>query len=256
MKKPALIFLSLIRGMMSSYGQEEDFNDNFFLSMHSSFYFDYIWTPLQVEYAPTGNVKPDPNNPNNTIPVYAEIPFQSFTNNLVSFGLEPRYTIRKLDDNSALAISSPISIGIGQVTAPPYSDFSVGSIEGFGSIQIPLYAKLYIGSGSTYESEKDFGISMGVGLEFNKVGLVRFDQTQTDYRGKTAFVIPVASLGFHFWRGFSPVEVNIKYGETSATYFSFDRNGDSIQDATNGKFTQAQGKGRVIRISMSQILNY
>ena len=97
---------------------------------------------------------------------------------------------------------------------------------------------------------------MGVGLEFNKVGLIRSDQTHTSYRGKTAFVIPVASLGFHFWRGFSPVEVNIKYGETSATSFSFDRNGDSIQDATNGKFTQAQGKGRVIRISMSQILNY
>ena len=142
MKKLALIFLSLILGMMSSYGQDEDFDDNFFLSMHSSFYFDYIWTPLKVEYAPTGNVKPDPDNPNSTIPVYAEIPFQSFTNNLVSFGLEPRYNIRKLDDNSALAISSPISIGIGQVTAPPYSDFSVGSIEGFGSIQIPVYATL------------------------------------------------------------------------------------------------------------------
>lgn len=246
----------MLLGSMVGYSQNEEFNDNFFLSMHSSFYFDYIWTPLKVEYAPTGNVKPDPADPSKTVPIYAEIPFQSFTNNLVSFGLEPRYNIRQIDENSAIAISSPISIGIGQVTSPPYSDFSVGAIEGFGSIQIPLFAKLYVGSGSTYESEKDFGISLGAGIEFNKVGLIRFDQSQSDYRGQTAFVIPVASLGFHFWRGYSPVEINIKYGETGYTSFSYDRNGDSIKDATNGKLTQGQGKGRVIRISMSQILNY
>jgi hypothetical protein len=256
MKKLTIVLFALTICATNVYAQDEDYNDNFFLSMHSSFYFDYIWTPLKVEYAPTGNVGPDPTDPSKTVPLFAEIPFQSFANNLVSFGLEPRYNIRKLDENSAIAISSPISLGIGQVTAPPYSDFSVGGIEGFGTLQIPLYAKLYVGSGSTYECEKDFGISMGVGLEFNKVGLIRLDQTQSDYQGSTAFVIPVASIGFHFWRGYSPVEVNIKYGETSATYFSFDRDGDSILDATNGKISRGTGKGRTIRISMSQILNY
>ncbi|MFT7591204.1 MAG: hypothetical protein ACI9UJ_001126 [bacterium] len=258
MKKSIGFVLSLVLISTLSFGQEDEFNDNFFMSMHSSFYFDYIWTPLKVEYAPTGNVSPDPtpDDPNNVKIDYADIPFQSFTNNLISIGLEPRYNIRTLDENSAIAISSPISIGFGQVTAPPYSDFSVGSIEGFGSIQIPLFAKLYIGSGSTYESEKDFGISFGAGLEFNKVGLIRLDQSQSAYRGNTAFVIPVASLGFHFWRGYSPVEVNIKYGETQSRTFAFDRNGQSIHDATNGKQTNAEGKGRVIRISMSQILNY
>jgi hypothetical protein len=85
--------------------------------------------------------------------------------------------------------------------------------------------------------------------------LLRLDQT-AEYRGKTAFVMPVASFGFHFWRGFSPVELNIKYGEGQTQFFSFDRNGDSISDQTNGKITQGQGKGRVFRISMSQILNY
>ena len=256
MKKSALIIFALLTGTITSFAQNDDYDENFFLSMHSSFYFDYIWTPLTVENAPTGNVKPDPNDPNNTVPIYAEIPFQSFANNLVSFGLEPRYNIRTLDENSAIAISAPISLGIGQVTEPPYSDYSVGAINGFGSIQIPIFAKLYIGSGSTYDCEKDFGISMGVGLEYNKVGLIRFDQSSSDYQGKTGFVLPVASLGFHFWRGYSPVEVNIKYGETSYTSFSYDRNGDSIKDATNGKITQGQGRGRVIRISMSQILNY
>lgn len=97
---------------------------------------------------------------------------------------------------------------------------------------------------------------MGIGLEYNKVGLIRFDQSQSSYKGKTGFVLPVASIGFHFWRGYNPAEINIKYGHTAPAYFSYDRNGDSIRDATNGKITQGKGQGRVIKVTMSQILNY
>ncbi|MBO6515801.1 MAG: hypothetical protein JJ975_04545 [Bacteroidia bacterium] len=231
---------------------DNDYNENFFLSFHSTAYFDFIWSPLRMEYAPTGNIVIVDGQ---EVQEFREIPYQSFAYNVFSFGLEPRYNVRTLDENTAIAVSSPISIGLGQVGPPP-SEVAVGSVEGFGSIQIPLYAKLYVGSGSTYESEKDYGVSLGVGLEYNKLGLIRLDNTSDPATPENkGFVVPVASLGFHFWRGMNPVEINIKYGQGRPTEYSIDRYGDPIL-SSNGLFTKAIGKSRSIKIGVSYLLNY
>ncbi len=253
MKKLIVLFAFSICLNPSLYAQEE-FNDDFFISFHSTAYFDFIWTPLKVQFAPTGNTIIVDGQEQ---PEFKNIPFQSFTNNIFSFGIEPRYNIKQLDENSAIALASPISIGLGQVTQPPLANHSVGSIEGFGSIQIPLYAKLYVGSGSTYETEKDYGISLGLGFEFNKIGLLRFDNP-SDIEANDlnkGFVLPVASLGIHFWRGYSPVELNIKYGQGQTVEYDFDRNGDVITDNV-GRIIKGSSKARVFRASISYLLNY
>lgn len=237
---------------LSAQAQKKDYNDNFFLSFHSTAYFDFIWSPLKLEYAPTGNVIIVDGQEVNE---YREIPFQSFTYNVFSFGFEPRYNIKRLDDNSAIAISAPISLGLGQVSQPP-TDVAVGAVEGFGTIQIPLFAKLYVGSGSTYDCEKDYGISIGFGMEYNKLGLIRLDNVDDPGTPKNSgFVLPVASLGFHFWRGVNPVEVNIKYGEGKTVDYYYDRYGDPIYNAA-GQLSKATGKSRSVRIGVSYLLNY
>ena len=162
---------------LTGLAQNNDYNDNFFMSFHSTAYFDFIWSPLKLENAPTGNTIIDGNG--NEVPEYKEIPFQSYTNNLFSFGVEPRYNIHTIDNNTAVAVSSPISIGLGQVGQSPFISHRVGSVEGFGSIQIPLFLKLYIGSGSTYDCEKDYGVSLGAGFEYNKVGLIQLNNDVT-----------------------------------------------------------------------------
>ncbi len=253
MKKSFVIILMISLFATASQAQSDnDYNENLFWSFHSTAYFDFIWSPLKIEYAPTGNIVIVDGQ---EVPEYREIPFQSFTYNIFSFGLEPRYNIKKLDDNSAIAISSPFSIGLGQVSAPP-TDVAVGAVEGFGSIQIPLYVKLYVGSGSTYDCEKDYGVSLGFGIEYNKIGLIRLDNAgDPSSPVNKGFVVPVASLGFHFWRGVNPVEVNIKYGEGKTTEFYFDRYGDPILSA-DGRLSKASAKSRSLRISVSYLLNY
>ena len=252
MKKYFLALFSLIFLAAPASAQNDDYNENFFLSFHSTAYFDFIWSPLRIENAPTGNIIIQNGR---EVPEYRDIPFQSFTYNIFSFGFEPRYNIHRLDENSAIAISAPISIGLGQVSAPPM-DVAVGSVEGFGSIQIPLFAKLYVGSGSTYDSEKDFGVSVGFGLEYNKLGLIRIDNVDEPSRAPNrGFVLPVASLGFHFWRGMNPVEVNVKYGEGRTVEFTHDRYGDPITSA-GGLLSKASARSRSIRLSVNYLLNY
>lgn len=250
MKRLVLTILVGVGLIGSAIAQSKKMEDNFFLSFHSTVYFDVIWSKLYVENAPTGNIIIVDGK---EVPEYKEIPFQSFTYNIFSFGLEPRYNIKTFDENSALAISSPISLGLGQVTAPP-SDNAIGSIEGFGSLQIPLFAKLYVGSGSTYDCEKDYGVSFGFGFEYNKLGLIRLDGGEPAGPLNKGFVIPAASLGIHFWRGINPVEVNIKYAEGASKEYHFDKYGDPIMSSSG--LSSGVGKARSFRMSISYILNY
>lgn len=251
MKKQLVLILSLLVLGSPTYAQENDYNDDFFMAFHFTSYFDFIWSKLEVENAPTGNtIIVDGQE----VAEYQDIPFQSFVNNVFSFGFEPRYNFHKIDDNSAFAVSSPISLGFGQVFSPPMG-ITVGSVEGFGSIQIPLLAKYYVGSGSTYDCDKDYGLSFGVGFEYNKVGLIRLDNTDIAGNYNKGFVLPVASLGVHFWRGYSPVELNIKYGHGKITEFYYDKYGAAIRDNANN-IISGKSRARVLRASVSYLLNY
>ncbi len=252
MKRLILGLAASLLMLSNSNAQTSDFNDDFFLSFHMSSYVDAIWSPLRMQNAPTGNTIIVDGQ---MVPEYRDIPTQSFGLNVFSFGFEPRYNIYQIDENSALALASPISIGLGQVSAPP-SEIQVGAVEGFGTIQIPLLAKMYVGTGATYETEKDYGVSLGFGLEYNKLGLIRLDNVNEPGAAENkGFVLPIASLGFHFWRGYSPVEINVKYGHGRINEFYVNRFGDPIITG-NGITSKGTARSRSIRFSVAYLLNY
>lgn len=246
-----LTFLLLASSMYGfSQTEEKDLNEYFFMSFHSTTYLDYTTSPVRIERGPTGNYIPQPDG--SLLAEYAEIPSQTGNINLFSIGLEPRFNLRELSDNSAFAVSMPFSLGVGN-SYPLNKD--VNGVIGIGSIQIPLMAKLYLGSGSTYRSEKDYGISIGVGLEMNKTGLIRMDQVDEEGGAvNRAWVQPVVSLGIHFWRGYYPVEINLKYGVGQLETYYLNRYGQPILH--NGVISSASGRATSFRGSISYLLNY
>jgi len=227
-------------------GNAQDAQDRFFMSFHSSTYLDFVSSPLRTELTWTGNL--DVNGDK----IFVDAPVQTFNLNIFSFGIEPRYNIREFDDNSAFAISAPLSLGLGQ--SGPINNKVLG-ISGIGSFQLPILAKLYIGSGSTYKSERDFGISFGGGLEYNQVGLLRMEEVSSSAPKNKGWILPVATLGVHFWRGYNPMEINIKYGAGTVKEYYFDQYGNELRDDQD-RVTQGKAKAYSFRLSISYLLNY
>jgi hypothetical protein len=71
-----------------------------------------------------------------------------------------RFNAYEPTDDIAIGISASPSLGAS------YGD------AGFGSINIPAYASLNFGAGSTYSTASNFGGYVGFGYEFTKVGLI------------------------------------------------------------------------------------
>ncbi|MBI1305748.1 MAG: hypothetical protein GC181_03935 [Bacteroidetes bacterium] len=243
----ALCFTGIVTTSKAQNNTSTDLQDRFFVAFHSSTYLDFAQSPLRFENVWTGNVDVSGNK------IFVNAPIQSFNINLFSFGLEPRLNLQEFDKNSALAVSSPFSIGLGN--SVPTSNSVIG-VEGIGSIQIPILLKMYVGSGSTYTCEKDFGISFGGGLEFNKIGLISMqDQNTSSAASRKGWVMPVATLGIHFWRGYNPVEFNIKYGRGTQKEYVVDRYGNPIEDS-NGFLSSVKTQSYTFRMSISYLLNY
>jgi hypothetical protein len=224
--------------------------ENFYLAFNTTSYLDIIKTPLRMVDIVVGTDL-DPNDPNKVIPRYAKVPYQSATINLFSIGLEPRYNFHVLNDDAAFAVSIPTAIGIGATSSV---DETVLGTTGFGSIQVPLMLKFYLGNGSTYKSEKDYGISIGGGVEYDKLGLLNVAGESEIVKNK-GFVLPVASFGIHFWRNNSPVEINLKYGQGSIEEYDSDKYGASLRDQF-GNLVSRNARSSSFRISFVTLLNY
>lgn len=185
---------------------EFDLQDRLYLNISNSYFVDFINSPLTTAYITNANV-PGPGDTVTTFrqdPIAAKTVYQSF----FTIGFEPRLNVIEMKDNLALAVSAPIAIGFGNA----FPGESAAGATGLGHIQIPLMVKLYSGAASTFRAEDDFGISAGAGFEMNKLALFKFASTEQEQELNKAWIMPSVSLGVHFYRGYSPMEVNIKYG--------------------------------------------
>jgi hypothetical protein len=255
MKKMNRIKLWAMLGLLiltfSSEAQTKDWQDRMFLSFNTSTYLDFVKSPIEMVETIIATA-PNPNDPGGPgIPVLGNVPYQSIGWSLFSLGLEPRFNLYEMDQNASLAVSVPISFGLCQVV--PASD-ALGGKEGFGSLQIPVMLKLYLGFGSTYESEKDFGLSLGMGMEYNKLGLISVS-SESSSEGNKGWMMPAASLGIHFWRGTSPMEINLKYGFRSPESYYIDKYGEPLKDRF-GNLTEGVTRANSFKVSIGYLLNY
>lgn len=240
----ALLLLAGVAAKAQNNTPDSDFRDRFFLGVNTSYYLDIVTTPLRITTSPTGNEIYDTAT-NQFYPEVADLPNQTTYITFFSFGLEPRYNIKEFTENLALAVSAPASVGFG-VAEPANED--VKGVTGYGSFQIPVLVKLYLGSGSTYESNEDFGISAGGGFELNKVALI--NNSGEDPSTAKAWIMPTVSGGIHFWRGSSPMEVNVKYGFGRLQEYSVDRYNRRL--LSGSRTTRASS----FKLSFTYLLNY
>ena len=248
----SLLIIAIIGAIGNTSAQRDtEVTDRIFVSFNTSTYTDFVTTPVRMVSTVVG-VDPNPNDPSGPgIPVSAEVPYQSQGWSLFSIGIEPRFNLYEMSEEAAVAVSVPFSFGMHQVF-PKSND--LGGSESFGGVQIPLLAKLYLGSGSTYDSEKNFGLSLGFGFEFNKLGLITIGQSDGE-DGTTGWMMPVASLGIHFWRGTMPAEINLKYGFGGTEKYYIDKYGDPLKDDF-GNLTSKSSRASSFKLSFGYLLNY
>jgi hypothetical protein len=249
----SLAFLLLLVPTISAQDEEEttvenpksSWSDKFFLAFTASTYTDLIISPLQYHYALTGNTDQAGN------PTTANIPFQSLQYNIISLGIEPRYNLKEFDDNTAITLAAPVSFGIG--TTGPVDNIKVQGVSGFGSLQIPLIMKLFIGNGSTYRTQKDFGFNIGGGFEFNKIGLINLSGETN--KNNSPFIMPCITTGIVLMRGDTPMEINFKYGFSKFKTQDTNGQGDLLLDSF-GVPTTRTVRGQTLKLSFVYLMNY
>ncbi|MFT5055829.1 MAG: hypothetical protein ACI80H_000534 [Pseudoalteromonas distincta] len=187
----------------TEYDTKSDFLDykkRLYLGLSNSFYVDFITSPVgtfKIEYAePGGGVR------------YEDAAVQTSYLSYFTIAIEPRYNLVDFKENLALAMSAQLAVGFGSTYAA--SEYAA-SAEGFGNIQIPLMLRLYYGASATHAAQDDFGVNIGAGYELNKIGLLNFRDDRNPDKNR-AWIMPAVALGVHFYRGSSPMEVNLKYG--------------------------------------------
>lgn len=221
------LFSALFIGafVISSFGQEaesdsKNFKDHFFLGFVSSYYIDFVSSPLQIvdfsRELQGGFTTPD-----------TAIPFQTRYIALFSIGVEARYNFYEHGDNLAFAISMPVTMGFGE--AIPQNE-DVEGASGYSNIQIPMLLKTYYGTHSTYRNSSEFGVSAGAGFEYNKLGLIATDGREKVKDANKGWIMPVFSLSAHFWRNNAPIEINFKYGKGANSDYSVNKHGQALID--------------------------
>ena len=241
-------YLLLTIGLFASQSMRAQLSsENFFISFSSSIYLDIVKTPLGTVPTFIGT-NPDGSK------AYADAPTQSMQISTYSFGIEPRYNVATLNNDAAVALAIPFSIGLGGAGAT--NEYVRGvSIQSFGSIQVPVIAKFYYGNSSTYDTEKDFGFSLGGGLEYNQIGLFGGNEDDKAAGLHKGFILPVVSASLHFWRGNSPFEVNMKYGTTSVKEYRIDSFGQPLRNP-EGDLISRSAKGSSFKLTFLYLLNY
>lgn len=221
--KIILLLTGMIWWSVGAAQLNETQQQRFFFSTVYSPFLDFVNSPVYLQNTP---VEWDANR--NPIR-FEQVPSQILGISYLSVGIEPRYNLKEWNDNTALAVTMPATIGFAIVGA---SGNDVAGASGIGNVQIPLLLKMYLGNGSTYRTEKNMGFSMGAGLEYNKLPLLFQSNNSADEVFRSGWVMPAVSTGLHIWRGNMPMEFNLKFGFGRLRAYSRDKNGEPIVDNT------------------------
>lgn len=200
-----------------------DYEERLFIGIGNSLFLDFISSPLTYTSIEFSDPPLTPGGPN----VIREEPAAVQTNysSVYTVSFEPRYNLLEPTDNFAFAATAPISIGFGQ-SRP--TDNSVQGAFGFGNWQLAMMASMYYGNSATKRAEEEFGFNLSAGYEVNKIGVINLDPEGNSREINKAWIMPTTRIGVQFYRGYTPVEVYVKYGFGPRQDQLIDGNGNNL----------------------------
>ena len=159
---------------------------------------------------------------------------------IFSIGYNIRYNLFEPSDNFGVGISASPTLGL-TVTD-----------DGFGSFNIPVFATINLGAGSTYSSTTNMGFFIGAGYEFTKLGLVggadKYESPNvTNYDLISSWGSLIAVTGVRWWTKSNRLsELTLKYGFGAADETPSKVVGQSAFTSTGSSYTISITWGRYI----------
>ena len=194
--------------------------DRFISSLGGTYFLDYSATPVKAEWIDDASS-----------PYWEYRATSSFS--VYTFIYTARLNMAEPSDNLAVSASASPSLGV------------IFSEVGLGGINVPVTVNLDFGAGATYHTTHNAGGTFGLGVEYNKIGLIPTGEySSEDY--KTSWIQPVVIAGFRYWNKRNNLrEINLKFGMGSAQ----DYRESQSEDLTTRRALTA-------RLSFIKFLNY
>lgn len=135
-----------------------------------------------------------------------------FTFNFLTLGFCNHFIVKEISSEKSVSINFHPRVGFG-VTA-----------NRFLNLQFPMALQYNLGNVSTFNSKKDMGFTVGLGVEYMRLGLIglgvdaqEFSLSNKNFYGYQKnfgnLVQPFVNLGMrYFTKGSHAQEVNVKFG--------------------------------------------
>lgn len=173
---------------------------------------------------------------------------RAFGFSFIHVDLDNHFLIRQFNDDKSLSLNFHPSIGLG---------FTRSRIL---NVTLPFFLNYNIGAVATYQSRKSTGLTVGIGAEYIKAGLISIKDNYSlydfeEYENKgfhsilTNIIQPAVNLGLRYLtRGSHAQELNFKFGLRPT----------KIYDEYNGLPTGAKTHFTAFwfRLSMVHYINY
>lgn len=168
---------------------------------------------------------------------------------LVSLSAEMKYNVKEF--NSDMALSVAASPGLGLMS----SMFGTGN--GVGNLKIPVYLQLDFGNLSTFESMKDKGFGIGLGIEYHNLGLFGGNSSDENNTNVAPVIAPAARLGYRYFnRNNNSREIALKIGLPAKTDAEFETQIQNIDGTFETITATEEVKITSVQLSWIVYFNY
>jgi hypothetical protein len=126
---------------------------------------------------------------------------------ILFLGVQYHYTIKQLDKEKSITVHTFPTLGLNT----GFFDEDV-----FGGLQFPFFINYNYGAGATSSSKEDYGITLGVGVEYIKTGIINLSNNnyfQTSYGKRSSIIQPAFNAGYRYINSRDKIrEWNLKIG--------------------------------------------
>ncbi len=242
MKRLMCVNLLFIFGINLYAQNQSNIKDKIFQSIGVSVFTDIDIMPLRdISYSKIKHNIPTSSGGTSDVQINFSGKYFGTSVSYFTFVYGLRYNIYEPTKDFSVSLYAPLALGLnmflGSSIADPtnytavnkdylfYNDESDFAYLGFLKLAIPLYLQVNYGNISTMATEKEKGITGGIGFEYQINPIFAFtmngESNKNDNFTKSSFLIPSMNIGYRYWgKNSDPKEVNLKVGLGAVSTYS------------------------------------